>query len=65
MADRFAEATENTIEQLKDNAKNANTNKSTMFWISVFFKWAEEKKVNTNIERLEPGELNKVLEKWP
>lgn len=61
---RFSLATENIIEQLKNNSKNTNTAKSTTFWIGVFHKWCEVKKVNPKIEDYELDALNRLLENF-
>ena len=48
MADsRFALSYEIVVNQLKQNAKNKNTTKSTQTWLNVWQKWASERKVNT------------------
>ena len=41
---RFALSDEIVVRQLKLNAKNQNTTKSTQTWLNVWEKWANEKK---------------------
>ena len=59
---RFSLATGSTIEKLKNNSKNENTNKSTVFWLSVWRKWCVEKKNQSEIQNILPVELNILLE---
>ena len=60
---RFLPATQNTIESLKNSAKNENTRKSTEFLLRVWKKWCEEKEVARDIEHYKP-ELNNLLERF-
>ena len=41
---RFASFDEIVVDQLKLNAKNKNTTKSTQTWLNVCEKWANERK---------------------
>ena len=62
--ERFTLATDNTIEELRNGAKNINTSKSMSFWLSVWKTWCEVKSVALEIEKHEPAELNRLLEKF-
>ena len=61
---RFSLATENTIEELKNSSKNANTTKSTTFWFNVLTKWCRERQFSEKIEEYEPADLNNLLEQF-
>ena len=61
---RFTFASDDSIEQLRNNAKNTNTSKSTLFWLSVWKTWCEEKRIERPVEEHEPAELNKLLERF-
>ena len=39
--ERFTPATDDTMEELRNGAKNVNTSKSTSFWLSVWKTWCE------------------------
>ena len=52
--ERFTPATDDTIEELRNGAKNVNTSKSTSFWLSVWNTWCEGKSVALEIEEHEP-----------
>ena len=62
--ERFTLATDDTIEELRNDAKNINTSKSTSFWLSVWKTWYEGKSIALEIEKHEPAELNRLLEKF-
>ena len=62
--ERFTLATDDKIEELRNGAKNINTNKSTSFWLSVWKTWCEGKSIAVDIEEHEPAELNRLLEKF-
>ena len=62
--ERFTPATDDTIEELRNGAKNINTSKSTSFWLSVWKTWCEGKSIALEIEEHEPAELNRLLEKF-
>ena len=62
--ERFTLATDDTIEELRNGAKNINTSKSTSFWLSVWKTWCEGKSIALEIEKHEPAELNRLLEKF-
>ena len=62
--ERFTPATEDTIEELRNAAKNVDTSKSTSFWLSVWKTWCEGKSIALEIEEHEPAELNRLLEKF-
>ena len=60
MADsRFAVAS--VVEQLKENAKNKNTRKTTQTWLNVWEKWATERQVDAKIEEYRPEMLENLL----
>ena len=61
---RFAQATEKTIQYLKIGAKNQNTSKSTAFWLNVWATWCHEKQLTQEMEKIEAGELNILLERF-
>ena len=62
MADsRFVLTDEIVVDQLKQNAKNINTTKSTQSWLNVWQKWASERKVNPKLEQYEHEDLDKML----
>ena len=44
----FASSDEIVVDQLKLNAKNKNTTKSTQTWLNVWEKWANEKNSTLN-----------------
>ena len=56
---RFALSDEIIVDQLKLNAKNKNTTKSTQTWLNVWEKWANETKVNPKLEEDEHEDLDK------
>ena len=62
--ERFTLDTDDTIEELRNGAKNINTSKSTSFWLSVWKTWCEGKSIALEIEKHEPAELNRLLEKF-
>lgn len=62
--ERFEKVTENTIQQLKQGAKNQNTLKSTRFWLSVWQQWAIHNGIHKEIETFPPQELNGILERF-
>ena len=62
--ERFILATDDTKEELRNGAKNTNTSKSTSFWLSVWKTWCEGKSIALEIEKHEPAELNRLLEKF-
>lgn len=62
--ERFTPATDDTIEELRNGAKNVNTSKSTSFWLSVWKTWCEGKSIALEIEEHEPANLNTLLEKF-
>ena len=58
--ERFSPATDDTIADQRNGAKNTNTSKSTSFWLSVWKTWWEWKSIALDIE----DELDKLLEKF-
>ena len=50
------------VDQLKLNAKNKNTTKSTQKWLNVRGKWANERKYNPKLEEYEHEDLDKKLQ---
>ena len=57
-------ATDDTIEELRNGAKNVSTSRSTSFWLSVWKTWCEGMNIALDIEEHEPAELNRLLEKF-
>ena len=53
---------ETVVDQLKLNAKNKNTTKSTQTWLNVWEKWANERKFNPKLEEYEHEDLDKKLQ---
>ena len=45
---RFVSSDEIVVDQLKLNAKNKNTTKSTQTWLNVWEKWANERNSTLN-----------------
>ena len=62
--ERFTLATDDTIEELRNGAKNINNSKRTSFWLSVWKTWCEGKSIALEIEKHEPAELNRLHEKF-
>ena len=50
------------VDQLKLNAKNKNTTKSTQTWLNVWGKRANERKFNPKLEDYEREDLDKKLQ---
>ena len=59
---RFVSSDEIVVDQLKLNAKNKNTTKSTQTWLNVWEKWAKERKFNHKMDDYEHEDLNKKLQ---
>ena len=57
---QFALYDEIVVDQLKLNAKNKNTTKSTQTWLNE--KWANERKFNPKLEENENEDLDKKLQ---
>ena len=48
---RFVSSDDIVVDQLKLNARNKNTTKSTQMWINIWKKkWANERKFNPKLE---------------
>ena len=62
--ERLTLATNDTIEELRNGAKNINTSKSTSFWLSVWKTWCKGMNIALDIEEHKPAELNRLLEKF-
>ena len=62
MAERFSSSEELVVDQLKLNAKNKNTTKSTEMWLNVSEKWANERKFNPRLQEYEHEDLYKKLQ---
>ena len=58
---RFASSDEIVVHNLKLNAKNKNTTKSTQTWLNVWEEWANERKFNPKLEEYEHEHLDKKL----
>ena len=56
---RFASSDEMVVDQLKLNAKNKNTTKSTQMWLNVWGKWANERKFSSKLEEYEHEDLSR------
>ena len=59
---QFALSDEIVVDQLKLNARNKNTTKSTQRWLNVWEKWANERKFNPKLEEYEHKDLDKKLQ---
>jgi len=59
---QFVSSDEIVVDQLKLNAKNQNTTKSTQMWLNVWEKWANERKFNPKLEEYEPEDRDKKLQ---
>ena len=59
---QFVSSDEIVVDQLKLNAKNQNTTKSTQMWLNVWGKWANERKFNPKLEEYEPEDQDKKLQ---
>ena len=59
---RFVSSDEIVVDQLKLNAKNKNTTKSTQTWLNVGEKWANKRKFNPKLEKYEHEDLDKKLQ---
>ena len=59
---RFGSSDEIVVDQLKLNAKNKNTTKSTQTWLNVWEKWAKERKFNPKMDEYEHEDLDKKLQ---
>ena len=59
---RFASSDEIVVDQLKLNARNKNTTKSTQRWLNVWEKWANDRKLNPKLEEYEHEDLDKKLQ---
>ena len=65
MASRFASVSSEVINSLAENAKNANTEKSTKIWINVFKAWATVHGKDVNFENYTDAEkLDKTLSRF-
>ena len=64
MAERFPEFDGNEIQEVKENAENQNTKKSTKAWVSVWLSWAESKGYNRDIVSYEAKQLDEKLENY-
>ena len=62
--ERFTPATDDTIAELQNGAKNVNTSKRRSFWLSLWKTWCEGKSIALEIEEHKPAELNRLLEKF-
>ena len=59
---RFVSSGEIAGDQLKLNAKNKNTTKSTQTWLNVWEKLANKIKFNPKLEEYEHEDLDKKLQ---
>ena len=58
---RFFSACDNEINRLVEQSSNANTKKSTDVWLRVFASWANERKVEPELSKYTPENLNSIL----
>jgi len=61
---RFTLATNDTIEELRNGAKNISISKSTSFWLSLWKTWCEGMNIALDIEEHKSAELNRLHEKF-
>ena len=59
---RSASSDKKVVDQLKLNARNKNTTKSTQRWLNVWEKWANDRKLNPKLEEYEHEDLHKKLQ---
>ena len=64
MAARFAECSDQLIENLKEKSKNKNTTVSTNNWLKVWKTWAKQAGHSEEIKSYQPEELNLLLEEF-
>ena len=55
---------EKDIDFFVGNATNANTQRCTDKWLNCFKEWAKLKKIDHEIEKLAPFELDLILQKF-
>lgn len=54
----------NTVDFFKQNSKNQNTEYSTRTWVNNYKRWAKNNGKEECLEKLDPVELNAVLENY-
>ena len=59
---QFALSDKVVVDQLKLNAKNKNTTKSTQMWLNFLEQWANERKFKTKLEEYKHKDLDKKLQ---
>ena len=64
MAARFAECSDQLIENLKEKSKNKNTTVSTKNWLKVWKTWANQAGHSEEIKSYQTEELNVLLEEF-
>ena len=64
MAERFPDCDPKQLQELKENAENTNTKKSTKIWLTIWTTWAEEKGYSPDIVSYEAKELDEKLQKF-
>ena len=64
MADRYLDANDARLEELKGKAHNENTSKSTRYWLNVWQDWALARNYDVCMENYTPGDLDKALQKF-
>ncbi|XP_015763345.1 PREDICTED: uncharacterized protein KIAA1958-like [Acropora digitifera] len=52
------------IQELKEKSENENTEKSTEYWKNVFKKWANERKIQPNLEDYQSNVLDRTLSQF-
>ncbi|KAK3730999.1 hypothetical protein QZH41_006644 [Actinostola sp. cb2023] len=61
---RFPVLSEDDITHLQASAENANTKRSTIYWMKVLATWCKSRDVTVKIETLEPADLNTLLNQF-
>ena len=61
---RFASCDKNYIQQFIDKFKNENTTRATSQWMRTYNTWAVERNAALEIERLDPVELDQLLQQF-
>ena len=58
MAERFPDFEIQEIQELKENSENQNTKETTLTWLNVWTRRAEDKSFATNLHAYEAKQLN-------
>ena len=62
--DRFIEVTAHEIDAYIEKSKSKNTVQATNTWFQTYKTWAGLRNVIVDIETVEPGELDKILQRF-